>query len=205
MHMNNAERDARAALFARIEAEVLPAAEKRVEAISPLEVGEIRFGARPTAKAFGADGDLRFELGRWDADRFVPFGDRIMLPFVPPKIDVAYPKETSYLWSNALRHYTPVTRRLDYVEIWDYFSVKRARDEDVREKALGLLASRLAKNHSPERVKTTCRYIRYAEQYVVVTGIESREFAAAGEDERRALLDCINGKPGLSPQNAKVT
>ena len=181
--MKNTERDVRAALFARIEAKMLPAAEKRVAAISPLEVGTIRFGARPTAKAFGADGELRFEIGRWDADRFVPFGDRIMFPFLPPKMDVEYPKETSYLWTNALKHYTPVTRRLDYVEIWDYFSVKRARDEDVREKALGLLASRLAKKHPAERVKTTCRYSRYAEQYVVVTGIESREFAAAGAEE----------------------
>ena len=191
--MKNTERDVRAALFARIEAKMLPAAEKRVAAIPPLEVGTIRFGARPTAKAFGADGELRFEIGRWDADRFVPFGDRIMFPFLPPKMDVEYPKETSYLWTNALKHYTPVTRRLDYVEIWDYFSVKRARDEDVREKALGLLASRLAKKHPAERVKTTCRYIRYAEQYVVVTGIESREFAAAGAEEYKACIRLLNG------------
>ena len=192
MRMNSTERDERAALFARIEAEVLSAAEKRVAAISPLEVGPITFGAKPTAKAFGADGEFRFELGRWELDRFVPFRDRIMLPLLPPKMDVAYPKETSFLWRNALKHYTPVTRRLDYVEIWDYFSAKRARDEDVREKALGLLASRLAKNYPAERVKITCRYIRYAEQYVVVTGIESREFAAAGEDERKAVLNLLS-------------
>ena len=192
MRMNSTERDERAALFARIEAEVLSAAEKRVAAIPSLEVGPITFGAKPTAKAFGADGELRFELGRWELDRFVPFGDRIMLPLLPPKMDVAYPKETSFLWRNALKHYTPVTRRLDYVEIWDYFSAKRARDEDVREKALGLLASRLAKNYPAERVKITCRYIRYAEQYVVVTGIESREFAAAGEDERKAVLNFLS-------------
>ena len=192
MRMNSTERDERAALFARIEAEVLSAAEKRVAAIPSLEVGPITFGAKPTAKAFGADGELRFELGRWELDRFVPFGDRIMLPLLPPKMDVAYPKETSFLWRNALKHYTPVTRRLDYVEIWDYFSAKRARDEDVREKALGLLASRLAKNYPAERVNITCRYIRYAEQYVVVTGIESREFAAAGEDERKAVLSFLS-------------
>ena len=187
MRMNSTERDERAALFARIEAEVLSAAEKRVAAIPSLEVGPITFGAKPTAKAFGADGELRFELGRWELDRFVPFGDRIMLPLLPPKMDVAYPKETSFLWRNALKHYTPVTRRLDYVEIWDYFSAKRARDDDVRQKALGLLASRIANTYPAERVKTSFRYIRYAEQDVVVTEVESLELSSAGAGEYKDI------------------
>ena len=117
MRMNVTERDARSALFARIEADLLPAAEKRVAAIAPLEVGPIRFGTRPAAKAFAEDGDLRFELGRWDSDRFVPFGDRLMLPLRPPKMDITYPKEAFFIWNNAFKHYTPITRRLDYVEI----------------------------------------------------------------------------------------
>lgn len=191
MRMNVTELDARTALFARIEAELLPAAEKRVAAIAPLEVGPIQFGTKPTAKAFGEDGDLRFELGRWDVDRFVPFGDRLMLPLRPPKMDVVYPKETFFIWNNAFKHYTPITRRLDYVEIWDFFAVKKARDEDVREKALGLLANRIAKAYPAEKVRTTYRYIRYAEQYVVVTGIESCELAAAGADERKAIAGLL--------------
>ena len=191
MRMNVTERDARASLFARIEADLLPEAEERVAAIAPLEVGPIQFGTRPSAKAFGVDGDLRFELGRWDVDRFVPFGDRLMLPLRPPKMDIVYPKEAFFIWNNAFKHYTPITRRLDYVEIWDFFAVKKARDEDVREKALGLLANRIAKSYPAEKVKTTCRYIRYAEQYVVVTGIESRELAAAGEEERKALTGLL--------------
>ena len=191
MRMNVTELDARTALFARIEAELLPAAEKRVAAIAPLEVGPIQFGTKPTAKAFGEDGDLRFELGRWDVDRFVPFGDRLMLPLRPPKMDVVYPKETFFIWNNAFKHYTPITRRLDYVEIWDFFAVKKARDEDVREKALGLLANRIVKAYPAEKVRTTYRYIRYAEQYVVVTGIESCELAAAGADERKAIAGLL--------------
>lgn len=190
MRMTMSERDARREIFAAVEDDILPGAEKRVEAIDPFEVETVMFGSRPTAKAYGVDGDLRFELGRWDQNRFVQFGDRLMMPFPPPKdLDVVYPKETAYIWRNTFRHYTPITRRLDYFEVWDYFSLKRATDTDVRQKALGLLAARLSKKYPAEKVKLTFRYIRYAEQYVVVTGVESREFAAAGEEEYKALRE----------------
>lgn len=195
MRMTVSERDARREIFAAIEDDILADAEKRVESIAPFEVETVVFGSRPTPKAYGVDGDLRFELGRWDENRFVPFADRLMVPLQPPKnLDVVYPGDVAYLWRNAFRHYTPLTRRLDYFEVWDYFSVKRATDNDVRQKALGLFAARLSKKYPAEKVRLTFRYIRFAEQYVVVTGVESREFAAAGEEERKALNALLKQK-----------
>lgn len=185
--MNIAESEARRRVFSRLEAEVLPAAARRADAIAPLTICDITFGSRPTAKAFGEGGELRFEIGRWDGDRFVPFGDRILFPHPPPEFDVTYPKDAPLMWRNVSKHYTPVTRRLDYFEVWDYFSAKRFRDEAVREKALGLLASRLAASLPAEKVSISCRYIRYAEQYVSVTCVESRDLAAAGRDEYLAI------------------
>ena len=191
MRVNTSERDMRASLFTKIEDCLLPRAEARVGAIKPFDVEGIVFGSKPTPRAYGRAGELRFELGRWDADRFIPFGARLLQPLQPPKFDVPYPKETFYLWRNTFVHYTPITRRLDYFEVWDYFSAKRAVETDVREKALGLLASKTAKKHSAEDVKVTCRYIRYAEQYVVVTGVESRAFENAGSREYQELLELL--------------
>lgn len=191
MRVNTSERDIRASLFTQIEDELLPSAEARVDAIGLFEVEGITLGAKPSPKAYSREGELRFELGRWDIDRFIPFGSRLMQPLRPPKLDVSYPKETFYLWRNTYVHYTPITRRLDYFEVWDYFSAKRAVETDVREKALGLLASNIAKKYSVEKVKVTCRYIRYAEQYVVVTGVESRAFGNAGSQEYQELLKLL--------------
>ena len=193
MQLSQSERIARKELFAQIEAALLPDAATRINAIDPFDVESVMFGSKPTQKAYGVDGDLRFELGRWDDGVFVPFGARLLHPFRPPDLDVAYPKETSFLWRNMFSHYTPITRRLDYFEVWDYFSVKRATDTDVREKALGLLAARIASKHPAEKVKTGFRYIRYAEQYVVVTEVESRELAAAGAEEYKACFSLLNG------------
>lgn len=194
MQLSQSERIARKEFFAQIEAALLPEAATRISAIDPFDVESVMFGSKPAQKAYGVDGDLRFELGRWDDGVFVPFGARLLHPFRPPDLDVAYPKETSFLWRNMFRHYTPITRRLDYFEVWDYFSTKRATDVDVREKALGLLSARIAKKYPAGKVKTSFRYIRYAEQYVVVTEVESREFAAAGVEEYKACFRLLNGR-----------
>ena len=187
MQLNIPERIARRKLFSKIEAVLLPDAESRIGATGPFEVESVLFGSKPKPRAYGTDGELRFELGRWDGGRFVPFGARLLHPHLPPELDVAYPRETFFLWRNMFKHYTPITRRLDYFEVWDYFSVKKATDADVREKALGLLAARIAGKYPAEKVRTGIRYIRYAEQYVVVTEVESRELAAAGAEEYEAI------------------
>ena len=178
---------ARAALFGRIEREILPDSEKRIQAIRPFTVANLPFGARPTSRAFASDGDLRFDLGLWDGGRFVPFDPQIVFPLDPSILSFAYPKETAYGWRNINVHYTPVTRRIDYVEVRDAFIVARTSDRIVREQALGLLAATVAGKYPAEAVETTCDYVRYAEQYVVVTGIRSRAFAAAGEAEAAAI------------------
>ena len=118
MQLSQSERIARKELFAQIEAALLPDAATRINAIDPFDVESVMFGSKPTQKAYGVDGDLRFELGRWDDGVFVPFGARLLHPFRPPDLDVAYPKETSFLWRNMFSHYTPITRRLDYFEVW---------------------------------------------------------------------------------------
>lgn len=184
-----AERKARTSLFAKIEKDILPAAEARVAAIGQFEVEGIGFGAHPSQKAFGAEGELRFEIGRWNGSRFEQFGSRMLYPVRLPKMDVEYPEEVVLVpsLSTVNVHYTPVTRRLDYFEVWDYFSVMKARETDVRHKAFGLLESRIAKKYPEAKIRTSVRYIRYSEYYAVVTEVESREFAAAGEEERKAI------------------
>ena len=184
-----AERNARAALFARIEKEVLPAAERKADAVAPFTVEGVEFGSRPAQKAFCADGELRFDVGRWNGSRFEQIPERTLVPIRPPKMDVEYPENAFPVPSlNAVFvHYTPVTRRLDYFEVWDYFSLMKARETDVRHKAFGLLESRIAKKYPEAKIRTSVRYIRYSEYYAVVTEVESRELAAAGEEERKAI------------------
>ena len=90
-------------------------------------------------------------------------------------------------WRNIYAHYTPVTRRIDRIEVHDYFAVSRAPDSTIRELALGRLASAIAEAYPAEAVETACRYVRYAEQYLVVTSISSRALAAAGRAEAEAI------------------
>ena len=90
-------------------------------------------------------------------------------------------------WRNIYAHYTPVTRRIDRIEVHDYFAVSRAPDKTIRELALGRLAAAIAEAYPAEDVETTCRYVRYAEQYLVVTSISSRALAAAGRAEAEAI------------------
>ena len=183
------ERNARAALFARIEKELLPAAERKVESVAPFAVEGVEFGSRPAQKAFGADGELRFEVGRWNGSRFEQIPERVLFPIRPPKMDVEYPEDAFPVPSlNAVFvHYTPVTRRLDYFEVWEYFSMMKARETDVRQKVFGLLESRIAKKHPDAKIGTSVRYVRYSEYYAVVTEVSSRELVAAGEAESEAI------------------
>jgi hypothetical protein len=104
-------------------------------------------------------------------------------------MDVEYPEDAFPVPSlNAVFvHYTPVTRRLDYFEVWDYFSLMKARETDVRHKAFGLLESRIAKKHPDAKIGTSVRYVRYSEYYAVVTEVSSRELVADGEAEREAI------------------
>lgn len=183
------ERAARAAMFAKIEKDVLPAAEARISSVSPFEVEGIVFGSRPAQKAFGAGGELRFETGCWNGSRFERMPERLLYPVRPPAMDVEYDASLCPVRSlNAVYvHYTPVTRRLDYFEVWDYFGLMAAKETDVRQKAFGLLESRIAKKHPEAKIRTSMRYVRYSEYYAVVTSVEAREFAAAGEAERREM------------------
>ncbi len=177
------EKEARASLFAKIEKELLPSAEAGAAAVGRFDVEGIEFGSRPTQKAFGIDGELRFETGRWSGGHFEPFAERMLYPVRPPKMDVEYPMNLFHVPSltAVFVHYTPISRRLDYFEVWDYFSLMRARETDVRQTAFGLLESRIAKKHPSDKIKTSSRFIRYAEYYAVVTEVESRAFAALGE------------------------
>ena len=180
-------KSARAAIFSRIEREILPDAETRIKALQPFSVEGIPFGSKPTAKAFGPDGDLRFDIGLWDGTRFVPFEKPVQFPLDSSILGLVYPKELGTNLRNVYAHYTPVTRRLDRVEVHDYFYTSRTDDKTVREKALGLLAAAVARRYPAERVTTGVRYTRYAEQYLVITEIGAREFAAAGAAEAAAL------------------
>lgn len=186
---DKAERDARAALFGRIEREVLPAAEKRAASVAPFAVEGVEFGSRPAQKAFGADGELRFEVGRWNGSRFEQIAERVLFPIRPPEMGVEYPADVFYVpgISGVFAHYTPVTRRLDYFEVWHYFLLARAKEADVRQKAFGLLEARIAKSHPAAKVSTSARFVPYAEFYAVVTEVLSRDLYAAGEAERRAI------------------
>ena len=188
-----AERNARAALFARIEKDILPAAEKRVAAIAPFTVEGVELGSRPAQKAFGAEGELRFEVGRWNGSRFEQLPERMLFPIRPPKMDIEYPESVFLVPSltAVFEHYTPVTRRLDYFEVWHYFSLMKAKETDVRQKAFGLLESRIAKKYPEAKVRTSMRYIRYSEYYAVVTEVSSRELVAAGDAERKAVKNLI--------------
>ena len=180
----------RETLFSRIAQEILPEAEKRVAAIKPFAVMDMpMFGSKPGIKAFSSGGELRFDLGMWTGERFERFDPQILFPLHPESLKFDYPKELAFSrgsrYVNA--HYTPVTRRLDCIEVQDMFTVARVEDKLVRGKALGLLAEEIAKVHPAQEVETYIKYIRYAEQYVVVTGIRSRAFAAAGTEEYAAI------------------
>ena len=174
-------------MFARIEKEVLPEAERRMAAIVPFDVSGLPFGAKAKAKAFSEKGELRFDLGMWNGTRFEPFASPILFPVDPDILKFTYPKELPF-FRNLYAHYTPVTRRIDYMEVHDYFYVSRLDDKTVRAKALGLLASEIARKFPAEAVETSVRYVRYAEQYMVATGIRSRAFAAAGAAEAQNML-----------------
>ena len=184
-----AERNARAALFGRIEREVLPAAEKRAAAVAPFAVEGVEFGSRPEQRAFGAGGELRFEAGRWNGSRFEQVAERVLFPIRPPEMDVAYPANVFHVpgISAVFVHYTPATRRLDYFEVWHYFALAKAREEDARHAAFGLLEARIASKHPAAKVGTSSRFVRYADFYAVVTEVLSRDLYAAGEAERQAI------------------
>ena len=175
-------------MFARIESAVLPEAERRIAAIAPFDVLGLPFGAKAKAKAFSEKGELRFDLGMWNGTRFEPFASPMLFPVDPDILKFKYPKELPQRLCNLYAHYTPVTRRIDYMEVHDYFYVSRLDDKAARAKALGLLAFEIARKFPAEAVETSVRYVRYAEQYMVVTGIRSRAFSAAGAAEAKNML-----------------
>jgi hypothetical protein len=177
----------RGKLFGRIEKEVLPEAEKRVAAIAATDVMGLPFGAKAKPSAFAEKGALRFDLGMWNGSRFEPFDPEIIFPLDVQLSGFEYPKDAPLGWRNIYVHYTPVTRRIDRIEVHDYFAVSRAPDTAIRELAFGRLASAIAEAYPAEAVETACRYVRYAEQYLVVTSISSRALAAAGRAELEAI------------------
>ena len=103
---------------------------------------------------------------------------------------LGYPKEVKCAWRNVYAHYTPVTRRMDYAEVHDYFHVSKFSESDIRVHALGRLAA-AAKRPG---VETSFRLVRYAEQYLVVTGIRHLALAAAGSAENGALRAILQGE-----------
>ena len=189
----NEEDSLRGNLFGRIEKAVLPEAESRVAAIAATDVMGLPFGAKAKPPAFAGKGELRFDLGAWDGSRFVPFEPAILFPLDAQLAGFEYPKDVPMGWRNIYAHYTPVTRRIDRIEVHDYFAVSRAPDKTIRELALGRLASVIAERYPAEDVEVVCRYIRYAEQYLVVTAISSRALAAAGRDEAEAIRRLMGG------------
>ena len=184
-----AERNARVAMFSRIEKDVFPGAEKLAAGIASFTVEGVEFGSRPPQRAFGADGELRFDVGRWNGSRFERIPGRVLFPIRPPVMDVQYPEGVFLVPSltSVYVHYTPVTRRLDYFEVWNYFSLVNANETDIRQKAFGLLESRIAKKYPEEKIWTSVRYVRHSDFHAVVTEVAARKFAAAGEAERRAI------------------
>jgi hypothetical protein len=145
------------------------------------------FGAKAKPSAFAEKGALRFDLGMWNGSRFEPFDPEIIFPLDVQLSGFEYPKDVPLGWRNIYAHYTPVTRRIDRIEVHDYFAVSRAPDSTIRELAFGRLASAIAEAYPAESVETACRYVRYAEQYLVVTSISSRALAAAGRAEAEAI------------------
>ena len=140
-----------------------------------IDVFGIPLGSKPTAKAFRPGGELEVERGRRDGDRWVPFKAPVFFPLNPDICTFAYPEGSGFIWRNINAHYTPETREMDFVEVWDYFASVRTTERDVREKALGLLASAVAKAFPDGRVAASSRFVRYTEQYVVVTQIRLAE------------------------------
>ena len=136
-----------------------------------IDVFGIPLGSKPTAKAFRPGGELEIERGRRDGDRYVPFKAPVFFPLHPNACTFAYPEGVGPDWRNINAHYAPETREMDFVEVWDYFASVRTTERDVREKALGLLASAVAKAFPDGRVTATSRFIRYTAEFVVVTRI----------------------------------
>ena len=178
-------------LIERIAADILPAAERRVAALGEIDVMGVRFGARATARAFGPDGEFRFELGRPTRVGFETFKAPVFFPLPPERLVFEYPKQLQTPWHNLNAHYTPVTRRRDLREVWDYFSSVRLREADVRKLALGALADEIARRFPGGRIAVSSRFVRYTEQYVVVTRVEARDLAAAGAAEAKAVASLI--------------
>lgn len=182
-------------LFEKIERDVLPEAEKRIASIPALDVMGLRFGDRPKSRAFAANGELRFDIGLCDGGKPIPFDPPILFPIDVEIPGFRYPKEVKCAWRNVYAHYTPVTRRMDYVEVHDYFLVTRHDEKVIRAHALGRLAGEIAAKYPADAVETSFRLVRYAEQYLVVTGIRSRAFAAEGRKEQFGLeLFLISGR-----------
>ena len=196
---DKAERDARAALFGRIEREVLPAAEKRAASVAPFAVEGVEFGSRPAQKAFGADGELRFEVGRWNGSRFEQIAERVLFPIRPPEMGVEYPADVFYVpgISGVFAHYTPVTRRLDYFEVWHYFLLARAKesDEQVRKASSG------GEGEYVGAVRPLCGVLRRCDGGPVARPVRGRRGREAGDREvdlGRSLRMC-RGKTFCSP------
>ena len=183
-------------VFGRIEKEMLPEFERRIHSISPFRVMGLPFGARPKSEAFAEKGLLRFDLGLWNGACFQPFDPPILFPIDVELTGFEYPDGVKLGWRNIYAHYTPITRRLDSIEVHDYFSVARFSDKTVRALALGRLSAEIANGYPADEVETSIRYVRYAEQYLVITGIRSRAFAAIGHEENKALQQLLQAEPG---------
>lgn len=136
-----------------------------------IDVLGIPLGSKPTAKAFQPGGELEVERGRRDGDRWVPFKAPVFFPLHPDVCTFAYPKGQGFAWRNVNAHYAPVTREMDFVEVWDYFWADGAKESDVRARSLGLLAAAVKRAFPDGRVEASPRFVRYTEQYVVITRI----------------------------------
>ena len=64
-------------------------------------------------------------------------------------------------------------------------NLKKELAEAIAERPV--IAAAIAEAYPAEAVETACRYVRYAEQYLVVTSISSRALAAAGRAELEAI------------------
>ena len=58
------------------------------------------------------------------------------------------------------------------------------------------LQRKIADGYPADTVETSIRYVRYAEQYLVITGIRSRAFAAIGDAENKALQQLLQAEQG---------
>ena len=199
--MDDRRAGVRDALFARIERELLPEATARVANVPDLDLDGIVLGSRPTSSAFGPKGAERFELGRWDGTRFVPFETRLLLPvdgrLCTSPVPVGFTPVDEYAFRHVNVHYTPITRRIARVEICDYYWTNR-REDEVRAAALDFLANGYRARFAG-RIGVRSRFLRYPSLFAVPTEVEYLPLSEADGLEREAVAGLLRqAYPGFS-------